>query len=1119
MMKRSKKIVLTIFTLICVFSKINNVLGAECEETTVISTGCFTCNNGSSTYYEYKEKGDKVCTFCIGGTADQHNISKAACEAKNGSTVPFVPNGKGFSISEATASEKDLTVPSRMTNSETGACEDYLVWKNSSQALFGDGTNYVSYGARSNCIDNQEQEFVAFCMDPTLTGPNGSGVSYTIDQYLDPTQSGFAAGVVYIYDWYKSQPKGVLTECIADTAMRYLEYDRSVGNNIEYYTTGRYSSHANGFINRTKGGTCGTQALALYEQAKAASPSSLGSYAATEIKLEGDVATTEDGMVNGVLTIVANGQIVGTPKVTCPAGVSCTVSGNSIYVSGGPLSCKNKSKNQVKVTLEYASSEDVRNVLLVRAKRYNRWQRFILFQTGGNVTATASYPLNPSNCTDCKTSVDLTCGPSAYGNLKSLKEGIKDGAETDWAECIYDNVDSKGNSYDVLSNRYCRVSCAEEWEFSLPGSMITTSGRYFRLKAQIGATRTCRVVGDGSGDGKVTAINYERNDNGVKGSGAFDYDYDTAAKEMVKQYNIYVKEKAIVELYEANSFTKKQGTPASSTVSCRQDPYSPAKCSLTSISTISSGTFDPDYYDSKYLGEAKFDEYTYHDNDNTITSISKTEGETYNGNRVSPLNSVAAPTGCACDPADGIGGDPSQTPEKVKEEHERARDEALNAYKKQLSLMKEYKEQYEDCIEFNNEFIFEPGLKFTYQESYMDIILQHQNKNYLIDANQVEDQRSASLTFYSNYSNNALSGSSGEPVKYQYIEENGKTGQYNLKKAYYAESKVVFDKNETDFQSGVYFYTINPSGLVTTDESVPNATPLGYVYPVSLDTPQGTYPYTLEFTSVGMYNDSDKLGRILGNGSTSQLSGELSDYVCSYTTCDPTIDSVDPDMCIVNETSTGDLVYHGLDGRVVDLATFNNECSNKTVCPAGPGRVCEWYQDENGNDVYCDKSGNCTNNPSSYLEQCSKDCAGYSLVSYTNVNSAKVENSGRLQFLPKVVSLNNLFSSGDQSAKALNWQTDKAQAARNQIETDGESIYGKEPEYEFDLSPAAMAEIRNYNKQQENSGSGYADFNLTCDKYGIDCKSNFLDNLDEYKVDVITKNTTFTHDDKGYSYR
>ena len=260
-----------------------------------------------------------------------------------------------------------------------------------------------------------------------------------------------------------------------------------------------------------------------------------------------------------------------------------------------------------------------------------------------------------------------------------------------------------------------------------------------------------------------------------------------------------------------------------------------------------------------------------------------------------------------------------------------------------------------------------------------------------------------------------------------------------------------------------------------------------------------------------MYNDSNRLGRIMGAAESSILSGDAADYACVYNVCDPTMQDCPPQMCDVVTDGNGNTHYYDKEGNETDKDTHDKQCSSRD-------KVCTREQDENGNDLFCDANGNCSQDPSSYLKTCAKECAGYTLVGYNSYTGAEVDSSGRLQFLPKVVSLNNLFSAGDQSAKAINWQNAKAQAVRNEIESNGENIFASS-QYEFNLSPSAMAAIRNYNKEQENNDNGYGDFNAHCNEYGSDCQSYFLDNLSSMGVDVVKRDTSFTHDSKGYSYK
>ena len=1319
---------------------------------------CRPCGNNQSASYSWVLGAPSNCGPAVSGVN-----SEAACNALNNNpnsapsivddpTTPTTPSapttpaspsapyepapttspsGRQLVIGDV-AEEEDTSLrpPSRATNAATGACEDYVVTYEGQVkgiAVNSSHSIYKYYSAKSNCTDNQGQEFAAFCMDPTLIGPGGSAhgqtmptsANYQITQYLDPHDSEFAKGAVYIYKKFIESGNSIESRCASEVAMRYLEF--TVGG-LEPRYSGPYSGDAARYASTSIGGSCGAAGLALYQEALAASVEEAAEgYGASAAEIIPNISQDDEGNVSGYLEVVGpDGGDVGITSVECPGTLTCEASGNRINVSG-TLGCDEVT---LKAAIGTTSDSEIKSVLLAEAANQSNVQRFILFQTGGPASAGVSYTFTPSdNCADengCQTNVDFTCAPAgSYDNPIILTEGTKDGGETDWATCIYNNTDPKGNTYNAMKNDYCVVSCAEEWDFRLPGNIQTVSGRNFSFIARIGAKRTCKLVGDNSGYGVVTPVNYRRAD-GLNGQPSesnytsYAKDHDYWAKIMVDSYNDYMRNYSIyralqdyVEKHKGDRVTKADDTSNS----CGESKYPEDKYDLSAETSKYFEAFTLDLTKSPYQYTFKYNYRTQ-----SITRVNATDTtENIASNRDSETNSedYVIPNGESyyenVDPTRPAGTGPQRLAyrdknctksrteyfaksgnelyEQTIESYRSKAQTAYNKYKNALNKINDIKEMYDECTDWENEYEFEPEIRFTYQEeSYMDLIMKHQNKNFLINRTELdpESPRSTALSLYDidiavgtpgtnlDYltgsetssasaegfippSGGACTGSfgrtgsmdavphrgvdiragCGEPVvasksgtaqaSYHYSWGNyvkithgdgtttlyahlqstgvsgpvsqgqviGYTGQtgnasgchnhfeitvngslvdpapilgldcvsgaapmddhsaasmgnpdygdfltygpdypyitdagfgglgsvamHTVKEATYGDAIVEYQAEETEYRSGVYFYTTNPDGLVTTtkDEGNPNQTELGYVYPVSLNTPQGNYPYTLDFGYIGMYNDSNELGRIMGASNSSLLSGSAADYVCHYNVCDPTVEDCPPQMCDEYTDKNGQTHYYDREGNETDKKTHDEQCSDLS-------KSCTWQTDENGNDTFCDKNGNCSSDPSAYLRDCAKECTGYSLVSYENYTGAEVENSGRLQFLPKVISLNSLFPASNQTAIALNWQNAKAQTVQKQIEEAGESIFAN-PQYEFELTPAAMANIREYNKTQLNSG-GYADFTLTCNynssgKYGTNCHSNFLDTLASRGVTVIKRDSSFTSDDKGYSYK
>lgn len=114
--------------------------------------------------------------------------------------------------------------------------------------------------------------------------------------------------------------------------------------------------------------------------------------------------------------------------------------------------------------------------------------------------------LKAEYCDYCNSTVTVpkTCSEFSEGEFEKGLTAKINGPE-DIKVCVMDGTDEANQSY-VLSknvtvndnsnysfkdNKYCHVSCKEDYEFDLPTGRYVISGRYFTLKMGVNATKTC----------------------------------------------------------------------------------------------------------------------------------------------------------------------------------------------------------------------------------------------------------------------------------------------------------------------------------------------------------------------------------------------------------------------------------------------------------------------------------------------------------------------------------------------------------------------------------------------------------------------------------------------------
>ena len=318
------------------------------------------------------------------------------------------------------------------------------------------------------------------------------------------------------------------------------------------------------------------------------------------------------------------------------------------------------------------------------------------------------------------------------------------------------------------------------------------------------------------------------------------------------------------------------------------------------------------------------------------------------------------------------------------------------------------------------------------------------------------------------------------------------------------------------YQSATQFYTIAPDGIVTTNKNAQNATIIdtdGRVYPVAINTPEGTYPFYVTFSNIGQFNESGALGRIMGggDGKAGTMSGETYDQqVCYYQVCridDPYCygqycmyngEKVSLDTCIAGGKSYEDCAK--------EYCPSTNACVEVTrsaVC--NYGKIASSYDFSDKQFYDCLKAlqqADCCNEFQAYIskrqdglysnsvpedftswygKECDTKemCESFTIISQesyftstsTLTDSSLINNNGALQLNARTISNYNLFPN---ESKGLNWQTPEAEEVIGKIESIGDGIFAEAPEYKIVLDNKCANAIKEYNARQSGSGDGYS---------------------------------------------
>ncbi len=349
------------------------------------------------------------------------------------------------------------------------------------------------------------------------------------------------------------------------------------------------------------------------------------------------------------------------------------------------------------------------------------------------------------------------------------------------------------------------------------------------------------------------------------------------------------------------------------------------------------------------------------------------------------------------------------------------------------------------------------------------------------------------------------------------------------------------------YQSAKQFYRLHPDGLVTTNKDAEYAEILdhdGRVYPVTIQTKEGPYPYYITFTNIGQYNESGNLGRLMGGGTKEPvLSGHLENIeVCNYEVC-----RIDDPNCGDDYCLTDDGERKSIKECLMDTSKTKADCE-KEVCNNSEnscstiinGKICNYgnlrkpSDFSDSNYVKCIKAlldSNCCSEASGfrgnvigfvnnregtfangflpadmvddYLNKCSGKsyCTSFSINPYnTSIDSqysdsVKLVDDGSLQMNARTISLSNPFPNG----VSVNWNANKeARDVITEITQKGESAYEGDPEYSIIMNTRCGNNVKEYNNKQNSnsddstlSNGGYNDYtNVVLDSYNKDDGKN-----------------------------
>ena len=619
-------------------------------------------------------------------------------------------------------------------------------------------------------------------------------------------------------------------------------------------------------------------------------------------------------------------------------------------------------------------------------------------------------------------------------------------------------VDDVDNPYTLDQNRYCVISCKEDYMMTMPTAKLVNAGRYFTFKAAVEGTKTCYT----------NTIDRE----------LYNEDIKRAQEELVKAYNTWSQLKAL----EDTPFTERETVEFDIDVNCHWD---------TSCATDE----DPDCRECdnssqtcSYEVAKKVISYETYDINGTLTNVTGEEHQ---------FGKNEGEESCSCDGTAGTCGTSTSPEDDYEEQYGGKLEDAAADLATAQNNYNIIIEQYNACSGWETELQYDeenPHVYYDYEESYIEdlgyefgemtsVINNKNTSEWYCNGNATGKYDYTYGTVDSAYEADTCykgEGYSVTEIQYVYCEEKRENGcQLKTEEISDATYKKITSTVDAEYIPATMFYNIYPSGEVTNTE-VDNSVPIENGLPVSLATPRGIYKYTVNISGLGEFYDQGSVFENPTNGDPGRLiASEAGDN--SVINKDEYGEFVDENGTVQYACSY--LVNMGKEGIDYIVCDFDTECVDGDCIADCVGPNC---------DYEC------------YGDDCIADCIGAGCIYDSDAGTSLIE---------RTISLSNLFPNGTDS---YNWNRDvneKAATTIDEIQEVGNAVYEEEPILSVTITPSVARAIKQYNDDAEGDG-GYSNDTLACYKINdskglIACYSSFIESLIQGEYgDVVNDQST-----------
>lgn len=480
------------------------------------------------------------------------------------------------------------------------------------------------------------------------------------------------------------------------------------------------------------------------------------------------------------------------------------------------------------------------------------------------------------NCSEFNTAEQIVNTVKDTEESARLKTCLFNLASTDAAS----NTVRMGDQDIVLNNRYCKVGCVEEYEFTLPTAKYTTSGGYFSLSSSVSGKRTCYV--NAQREGNFDGIDYEQ----------FIEDLYALNEKLVNAYNEWNKLNTAIEKYKIKKDEITGKSYESYDTTCyhsdaNRTPYSCQKCQ----EDTGNGCNTDQWYNISY----NYRSYTV--KKPTQAAIDAREAVIELEPGTSSVEEKKWTDGAITDGSSEDGSCSScSTDEEGSEQGLLAKIEAgdgAGSRTELAALIEAYKLQIEEtinaynaCSTWENLMKFDPVIEFDYDEPYMGM----GGFNNKFEQSSLSSSKSNKFCTMINDQYVCTAGVSGTPINYGQKYATCTTKDEGCEEKTTIIYNSPYASKEANY-SAVYqpknnFSTYTPIGTIVLDKESGLYTVLcneQNCLPVSLNQVTGVFNYRFKFSNIGQYNDTDENGRLMGGENSVFDAVELdAGYVCQY---------------------------------------------------------------------------------------------------------------------------------------------------------------------------------------------------------------------------------------------